>query len=202
MDKFNDACLVIANDGRAYHPVTNNNYTVTIKLPSNLINYADPKRRKFGEQAKSAADGDESILTLKVANDSFDEPSLSQSSLDYSKGNLTIRFPGRMEATSGTASFHVFVTKSAYDLLYSWKMASGNILTGEVGDPDDYWAEVQIDITTGNKGTLVGSWVLHNVWCRSLQGVKFSASGNEQRTVQITLEYFRPEYKNGTYEEA
>lgn len=201
MDKFNDACLVIANDGRAYHPVANNNYTVTITLPAGLKNYADPQLGKFGSERKSEADGDDSILTLKIANDTFQEPTLQQDTLSYSKGNLEIAFPGRIKGFSGTADFHVFVTKTAYDLLYSWKMASGNHLTGEVGDPEDYWGTVQIDITTGNKGTLVGSWILHNVWCSQLGGVTFSNGSNDTRKVQITLQYFRPEYKNGTYEE-
>lgn len=193
--QFNDSCLIIASDGNAYHPVATNHFTVTIRLPETLINYADPRKRTFAEIMST----DDLQLTLKVANDSIQEPTLNQQSLVYSKGNLSIEFPGRIDAFSGTANFHVFVTKSAYDILYSWKMAAGNHLTGEVGDPDEYWGEVQIDVTTGNKGTLVASWLWHNVWCNQLQGVTFSAAQNETKAVQIGMKYFRPEYIGGQY---
>ncbi|MCM1323033.1 MAG: phage tail protein [Acetobacter sp.] len=202
MDKFNDACIAIANDGNAYHPVANNHFTVTITLPKGLKNYADPKRRLFGPEGKEAPNSDNSILTLKIANDTFKEPDLGQQKLGYQKGNLKINFPGTIDEFSTSSEFHVFVNRTAFDLLYSWKMASGDHLTGEVGDPYDYWAEVRIDITTGNKGTLVGSWVLHNVWCSKLSTPTFSNSSNETRKVTIQLEYFKPEYINGRFEEA
>ena len=192
-DTFNDSVLVIASDGNAYHPVTTNNFTVTIHLPSTLVNYADPKKPLISDSLK------DSILTLKIANDSIAEPTFSQQKITYSKGNLSIAFPGRIDAFSGSANFHVFVTKSAYDILYSWKIASGNHLTGEVGDPDDYWGEVQIDVTTGNKGTLVGSWNLHKVWLSQLQGITFSNSANEAKTCSVTMEYFKPEWVGAQY---
>ena len=193
MEQFNDACLVIASDGKAYHPVATNNYTVTIRLPKTLRNQADPKKPLITDTLKDA------VLTLKVANDSIDEPNFKQDTLKYAKGNLDISYPGRINGFSGNAKFHIFVQKSAYDILYSWKMAAGNHLTGEVGDPDDYWAEVDIDVTTGNKGTLVGTWKWRNVWCSDLQGVTFSSSGNDTKSVQITMHYFRPEYIGAQY---
>ena len=193
---FNDACLVIASDGQAYHPVTTNNFTVTVRLPQGLINQADPQKRPFAAEGES-----DRILTLKVANDDFKEPSFGQATITYKKGNLEISFPGTINGFNGTSTFHVFVTKSAYDILYSWKMASGNHLTGEVGDPDDYWGEVQVDVTTGNKGTLVGTWVLHNVWLSSLDGITFKNGDNSPKTCSITLQYFRPEWISGLFAE-
>ena len=194
--QFNDSCLVIASDGNAYHPVATNHFTVTLRLPETLINYADPQRRRFTDLMST----EDLQLTLKIANDNISEPSLKQQSISYKKGNLTIEFPGSIDAFNGTANFHVFVTKSAYDILYSWKMAAGNHLTGEIGDPDEYWAEAQIDITTGNKGTLVGTWIWHNVWCNGLDGVTFDNNNNQTKAVRIEMKYFRPEYISGQYQ--
>lgn len=188
--RFNDYCLAIAGDPQSYHPVANNHFTVTIRLPEGLINQADPQKRPFAAS--------ESILTLKIANRDIKEPSFGQQTISIKKGNLEIAFPGTINAFSGTANFHVFVTKSAFDILYSWKMASGNHITGEVGDPEDYWAEVEIDVTTGNKGTLVGTWRLHNVWLSQLDGVTFSNESNEAKSVAVTMQFFKPEWEGGT----
>lgn len=183
--EFNDYCLKIAGNPENYHPVATNHFTVTIRLPEGLVNQADTDKRPFPK---------DTMLTLKVANKDIKEPSFGQQTLSYKKGNLEIVFPGTINAFSGTSTFDVFVTKSAYDILYSWKMASGNHLTGEVGDPRDYWAEVDIDVTTGNKGTLIGTWRLHNVWLSQLDGANFSNEANEKKTVSCTMQYFKPEW--------
>lgn len=196
MDQFNDGCLVIANDPASYHPVATNHFTVTFKLPATLRNYAVANNPLFTETVVNSPDG--LILTLKLANDNIQEPNFSQQSLTYQKGNLSIEFPGKIDVFTSTAQFHIFVTKSAYDILYSWKLASGNHLTGEVGDPEDYWADVDIDVTTGNKGTLVGTWHWHNVWCSQLQGITFNNGDNSPKTCTITMKYFKPEWESAS----
>lgn len=186
-----DHCLIIASDGKSYHPVATNHYTITINLPEGLINQADPDKRPF-----SKAD---SQLTLKIANDNIAEPAFNQQKLKLTKGNLSIEFPGAIDPFTGTANFHVFVTKSAYDILYSWKLASGNHITGEIGDPDDYWATVMIDVTTGNKGTLVGTWTWNNCWLPSLQGINFDNNQSQPKTCNVTMSYFKPDWTGAQY---
>ena len=193
-DKFNTSVINIAADPSKYHPVATNHFTVTFKLPEGLINQADPKKRTLRES------GLDPILALKIANQDIQEPTLSQQKLTYKKGNLSISFPGTIDEFTGSANFDVFVKQSAYDALYSWKLASGNHLTGEVGDPEDYWADVDIDVTTGNKGTLVGTWKFYNVWCPQLQGVTFSNNSNEIKKVSIQISYFKPEWISGAYD--
>lgn len=192
--RFNDFCLAIAQDGKAYHPVATNHFTVTMNLPEGLRNMADPRKSVFSKE--------DLTLTLKIANDTFQGPGFSQSTLSYRKGNLGIEFPGNINTFQSSAQFDVFVTKSAYDILYSWKMAAGNHITGEVGDPDDYWAEVSIDVTTGNKGALVGTWELHNCWCSDLQSITFDNNANAPMKCNITIRYFRPEWIGGQYQES
>lgn len=194
-DKFNASVINIAADPKKYHPVATNHFTVTFKLPEGLINQADPKKRTIRES------GLDPILALKIANQDIQEPTLSQQKLTYKKGNLSISFPGTIDEFNGSANFDVFVKQSAYDILYSWKLASGDHLTGEVGDPEDYWAEVDIDVTTGNKGTLVGTWRLHNVWCSQLQGITFNNNSNETKKVTIQLSFFKPEWISGAYDD-
>lgn len=193
-DKFNASVINIATEPSKYHPVATNHFTVTFKLPDGLINQADPKKRTL------KASGLDPILALKIANQDIQEPTFSQQKLTYKKGNLSISFPGTIDEFNGSANFDVFVKQSAYDILYSWKLASGNHLTGEVGDPEDYWAEVDIDVTTGNKGTLVGTWRLHNVWCSQLQGITFNNNSNETKKVTIQLSFFKPEWISGAYD--
>lgn len=191
--QFNDYCLKIAMNGKEYHPVATNHFTVTMNLPETLVNMADPKKGVFNKEDLQ--------LSLKIANDNFTSPSFSQTPLTYRKGNLGISFPGTIDVFSSTAQFHVFVSKSAYDILYSWKMASGNHLTGEVGDPDDYWADIFIDITTGNKGTLVGTWKLSNCWCSNLQSITLDNNSGNLMSCGITIQYFKPEWIGGQYQE-
>jgi hypothetical protein len=192
-NNFNDYCLTIANDGKAYHPVATNHFTVTMNLPKGLINQADPNKAPFNDA--------DLTLTLKISAETFKGPGFQQSALTYKKGNLTIDYPGNISGFTSTATFDVFVTKSAYDILYSWKLASGNHITGEVGDPDDYWSDITIDVTTGNKGTLIGTWTLHNCWCSDLGSISFDNGSNNLMKCDITIHYFKPEWEGGIYEQ-
>lgn len=183
---MNDAAYRIASNPASYRPVMGNHFEVTVHDLDGMINWADPDKSLITESA----------LTLKVANDTFQGPTLNQQAVSINKGNVTLEFPGRMDATQSTASFQVYVNKSAYDILYSWKMASGNHETGDVGAPSDYWKRVEVDVTTGNKGTLVGTWTLNNAWISSLQEITFSNADNSIKVANITLRYFKPTWRS------
>ena len=188
MPKINvkNSVFHIADKPQNYRPLTNNNFQLTVFGLDGMRNWAleDPEAKLT-----------DSDLTLKIGNKSFGGPKFSQQSLSITRGNLTIEFPGRIDAFQTTAVFQVFMNKSAWDILYSWKMASGNHETGDVGDPDDYWKTVEIDVTTGNKGTLVGTWVLNNCWLSELQEVTFDHESNEVKSVNITLKFFKPKWR-------
>lgn len=189
---FNDSCIKIADDTSGYyHPVATNHFTVTIKFPKNLG--VDNKNIPLNKTIDKDAE-----LTLKIANDSFQSPGFTQQVLTYRKGNLAIDFPGALNAFTSTAKFHVFVSKSAYDLLYTWKLASGNHLTGEIGDPENYWATIMVDVTTGNKNTLVGTWTLNNCWCSDLQSITFDNNSNTLMDCSITIHYFKPKWDSSS----
>lgn len=185
---MNGANLTISRNAGNYRPVMTNHFEVTIHDLDGMVNWADPEKGPIVD----------SELTLKIANKNFQGPQISQQSVSIARGNTTIEFPGRLDAFSSTATFEVFVTKSAFDILYSWKMASGNPETGEVGDPGDYWKKVDIDVMTGNKGTYVGTWTLNNCWISSLQEVAFDNSANEVKSCQITLKYFAPKWRRAS----
>lgn len=188
---MNDANFRISSNPANYRPVMTNHFEVTIFDLDGMINQADPEKAPIAE----------SQLTLKIANDTFQGPQLNQQSVAIQRGNMTIEFPGRMDATQSTATFQVFANKSAFDILYSWKMASGNHENGQVGSPDEYWKRVEVDIMTGDKGTLVGTWTFDKCWISSLQEVTFDNKANEVKSVNITLKYFAPKYRSASIEQ-
>lgn len=180
--------LHIATNPESYRPVMTNHFDITIFGLDGMRNYASSDPKAVIKESK---------LTLSIATDTFQGPTISQQAIPINKGNLTIEFPGRMDAHTSTATFHVFVKKSAFDILYSWKMASGNNVNGLVGNPQDYWKVVEIDVTTGDKGLLVGTWRYQNCWLQSLQEVTFNNGANEVKTANVTMKYFRPQWING-----
>lgn len=187
---MNNANFHIASNSGSYRPVMTNHFEVTIHDIADMVNQADPKKRKFSE-LDSEAD-----LTLKIANNTFQGPQFNQQAVAIQRGNTTIEFPGKMDAHSSNATFQVFANKSAFDILYSWKMLAGNHETGDVGDPSDYWKKVEIDVMTGNKGKIIGTWTFHNCWISALQEVTFDNGANEVKAVTITLRYFKPQWRN------
>lgn len=182
---MNSANYTVAANPASYRPQMTNHFEMTIQGLEGMINQADPDKGPITD----------SVLTIKIANDTFKEPDLNQQAVGFSRGNTTFEFPGRMDANQTTATFHCMVDKNAYDILYSWKLASGNPETGDVGDPQDYMKTVIIDETSGNKAKLLSSWTLNYAWISSLSGAQFSNSANEIKNVQITLRFFKPQYR-------
>lgn len=177
----------IAQDPTLYKPVMNNHYILTVTGLDGM--------RDYTKDDANAVISD-STLSLKIANQTFAEPSLQQGTVEIRKGNMSITFPGTINAMSSSATFQVYVNKSAYDILYSWKMASGNHETGEIGDPGEYWKKGTIDLVSGNRGTIYGTWTLPNLWISSLQGVTFSNDSSEIRNVNVTMHYYAPTYRS------
>lgn len=182
---MNDALHRISANPRNYRPVMTNHFELTIHDLDGMINWADPDKGPIVD----------SDLTLKIATKSWAGPKLSQQSVKIQKYNLEMEFPGRMNAFESSMTFEVFVDKSAWDILYSWKMASGNQETGDVGDPWDYWKTVDVDVLTGNKNTLIGTWNLKNCWLSDLQEVTFDNAANDVKTAQVTMKYFSPSWR-------
>lgn len=187
MADFFNATTNIAEDPTSYKPMMNNHYILTVTDLDGMRDYT---------KADTTAVISDSVLSLKIANQSFAEPSLQQGTVEIRKGNMSITFPGTINAMSSSATFQVYVSKSAYDILYSWKMASGNHETGEVGDPGEYWKTGTIDLVSGNRGTVYGTWTLNNLWISSLQGVTFSNDTSEIRSVTVTMHYYKPTYRS------
>ncbi len=194
-NEFFNATSYIAADPASYKPIMNNHYILTITGFEGKKNYARSTATKIVNFTQAEAE-----LSLKIANQTFAEPNLQQGFQEIKKGNMSISFPGAINAMSSTATFQVYVSKSAYDILYSWKMESGNQVTGEVGDPQEYWREVKIDLVSGNRGVIYGTWTLKNAWISSLQGVTFSNDSSEVRSVSVTMHYYMPSYTSTTSE--
>ena len=183
-----EAIFHIANDPTKYRPAMTNSFRISIPGLNGAID-------KTSEE-EGAVLGDDTELVLKIANESFKEPTLSQQSVSLKRGNLSIEFPGQIDAFSSTSTFTCFVDSDSYGKLYTWKCQAGDHETGEVGDPSDYWKTVTIEHLTG-KGELIGTWTLNNCWLSSLEGATFDNNSANIKTVSVTLKYFKPIYRKG-----
>lgn len=181
-----EAIFHIANDPAKYRPGMTNTFRVSIP---GLNGVADKTSEEEG-----AVLGEDTELVLKIANESFKEPTLSQQSVSIKRGNLSMEFPAQMDAFSSTSVFTCFVDSDSYGKLYTWKCQAGDHETGEVGDPLDYWKTVTVEHLTG-KGELIGTWTLHNCWLSSLEGVTFDNTSANIKTCSVTLKYFKPTYR-------
>lgn len=181
-----EAIFHVANDPAKFRPGLTNNFRVTIY---GLEGIADITNEEEGAKL-----GEDTELVLKIANEDFQEPNLNQQSVTITRGNLKMEFPAQMDAFQSTSKFTCFVDSDAYGKLYAWKMLSGNHENGDVGNPQDYWKEVIVEHLDG-KGNLLGTWFLHNCWISSLQGITFSNNQAEVKTCQVTLKYFKPQWR-------
>lgn len=179
----------IANNSTKYRPSMTNNFRITIW---GLEGIADKTNEDDG-----AVLGEDTGLTLRIANETFSEPTLNQQSVKIQRGNLSIEFPSQMDAFQSTSSFTCFVDSDAYGKLYAWKCLAGDHETGEVGDPADYWKTVTIEHISG-KGELIGTWTLNNCWLSSLEGVTFDQKASEVKSCKVTIKYFKPTWRKAT----
>lgn len=178
----------IADNIAKYRPGMTNHYKVIIPgLEGASDKTSEIEGAKLGEDT-------ETVLT--IANESFKEPTLSQQSVALQRGNLTIEFPGKIDAFTSSSTFTCFIDSDSYGKLYTWKCQAGDHETGKIGDPSEYWKEVKVEHLTG-KGEIIGTWTLHNCWLSSLEGVNFDNKSSEIKTVSVTLKYFKPTYRKG-----
>ena len=171
---------------RKFRPAMTNTFRITIPGLEGLIDKTS--------QEEGALIGEDAETILKVSNEDFKEPSLNQDSLSIKRGNLTMEFPGAIQAFSSSSSFSCFIDADTYGKLYAWKCLAGDHETGEVGDPVDYWRTVTVEHLTG-KGELIGTWTLNNCWVSSLEGATFDNNSAQIKKVSITLRYFKPTYR-------
>lgn len=181
-----EAIFHIANDATKFRLGMTNNFRLNIP---GLSGIADKTSGDNG-----AVLPEDTETTLRIAAETFKEPTLSQSSITLKRGNLSIELPGQMEAFSSSSSFACFIDSDTYGKLYAWKCQAGDHETGEVGDPADYWKTVTVEHVTG-KGELIGTWTLYNCWLSSLEGVTFDHNSADYKKVNVTLKYFRPEWR-------
>ena len=179
--------ITIADKIESYRPDMTHTFRMTIL---GLGGASDVSNSTPG----AVLDEENSSLVLTIANDSFQEPTLRQGTVSFKRANLTIEFPGQIEAFSSTSKFTCFIDSDSYGKLYAWKCQSGNHETGEVGDPRDYWKDVTVEKLTG-KGELVGTWHLHNCWLSELSGETLDNNTANIKTCTATLKYFRPEWR-------
>lgn len=180
----------IAQDPAKFRPGMTNTYRITIPILPEDGKLID----KTGTEGALLSDNSE--LVLKIANESFKEPTLSQQSVQVKRGNLVMEFPSTIDAFSSTSTWTCFVDSNSYGILYTWKCLAGDHETGEIGDPNDYWREVIVEHLTG-KGEVIGTWTLHNCWISSLEGVNFDNNSAAVKTVSVTFKYFKPTYRKG-----
>jgi hypothetical protein len=169
-----------------YRPAMTNTFSVIIPDLEGLVDKTS--------QNEGAVIGQDAETVLKVSNENFKEPSLQQETVQLKRGNLTMVFPGQIQAFSSETAFSCFIDADTYGKLYTWKCLAGDHETGEVGDPKDYWRTVTIQHLTG-KGELIGTWTLHNCWCSALSGATFDNKSASIKEVSVTLQYFRPEWR-------
>ena len=184
---INSLFHIASGDGATkFRPGMTNHYRISIKGLENLIDKTS--------NSENEALGEDTETILKIASESFKEPTLSQQTVQIKRGNLTMEFPSTIDAFSSTSTWTCFVDSNSYGKLYTWKCKAGDHETGEVGDPADYWKTVKVEHLTG-KGEVIGTWTLHNCWISSLEGANFDNNSAAVKTVSVTFKYFKPTYR-------
>lgn len=177
----------IADETKGFRPGMTNTFRVIIPGLDGLL---DKASREEGAVIT------DSETVLKVSNEDFKEPTITQNTVQIKRGNLTIEFPGDIQAFSSDCNFTCFIDADTYGKLYTWKSLSGDHETGEIGDPAEYWRTVKVEHLTG-KGELIGTWTLNNCWCSQLSGASFDNNSAQVKKVAVTLKYFKPQYRKG-----
>ena len=104
---MNKALFHIADETSAkFRPAMTNTFNIIIPGLNGLVDITSSE--------EGALIGEDAEIVLKVSNEDFQEPVFRQNTVQLKRSNLTIEFPGDIQAFSSTSNFSCFVDADTY----------------------------------------------------------------------------------------
>lgn len=155
----------------------------------NIINAAysgDPRDATTNDKIARAQE------TLKLNVIKAPVPHFSLNTLEYKRGNDTVKFAGVPEFQSGDITVDDVVGMDTKSILMSWQALAYNVYTRKGGRMKDYKKTCTL-IEYTQDFEQVRSWTLYGCWISKITEGEFDKENDGKRQISATIEYDRAE---------
>lgn len=127
---------------------------------------------------------------LKLNVLTFDVPHFELETLQYKRGNDTVKFAGVPTFSSGSLKVDDVVGIDTKSILMAWQALAYNVHTRKGGRMVDYKKTCTL-IEYDQTYTQVRSWDLYGCWVKTLSEDAFDKENDGKRAITATIEYDR-----------
>jgi hypothetical protein len=173
-------------------------FTLLVDLaPSNSTAPTAMLKATYGGDPSAAADTDkisandvQELIKLNVL--SFDVPHFDLNTIEYKRGNDTVKFAGTPTFSSGSLKVDDIVGVDTKSILMAWQALAYNVHTRKGGRMKDYKRDCTL-IEYTQDYEQVRQWKLYGCWVKTLSEDAFDRENDGKRAITATIEYDRAE---------
>jgi hypothetical protein len=173
-------------------------FTLLVDLaPSNSTTPTAMLKATYGGDPASAANTDkisandvQELIKLNVL--SFDVPHFELNTIEYKRGNDTVKFAGTPTFSSGSLKVDDIVGVDTKSILMAWQALAYNVHTRKGGRMKDYKRDCTL-IEYTQDYEQVRQWKLYGCWVKTLSEDAFDRENDGKRAITATIEYDRAE---------
>lgn len=127
-------------------------------------------------------------LALNITSSSV--PQFSVGTLEYKRGNDTIKMAGMATFGEGSIKVDDVVGLDTKSILMAWKELAYDPITRKTGRMKDYKVDCTLCEYTQDF-ELIRSWKLYGCWISQLDDAEFNRESDEKRSITATIQYDR-----------
>ena len=149
----------------------------------------------YSGEREAATDNDKIARaqeTLKLNVVSAPVPHFSLATLQYKRGNDTVKFAGVPEFKEGSMKVDDVVGMDTKSILMAWQGLAYNVYTRKGGRMKDYKKNATL-IEYTQDFEQVRSWNIYGCWISDIQEDEFNKESDNKRTITATIQYDRAE---------
>lgn len=174
-------------------------FTLLVDLaPSNSTTPTAMLKATFNGDPASAQDTTDKISAetvqelIKLNVLSFDVPHFELNTIEYKRGNDTVKFAGTPTFSSGSLKVDDIVGVDTKSVLMAWQALAYNVHTRKGGRMKDYKRDCTL-IEYTQDYEQVRQWKLYGCWVKNLSEDAFDRENDGKRAITATIEYDRAE---------
>ena len=164
-------------------------FSLIVDNIDNIVNAAfsgDPRDASENDKIAKAQE------TLKLNVVKAPVPHFTLSTLQYKRGNDTVKFAGVPEFQSGSITVDDVVGMDTKSILMAWQALAYNVYTRKGGRMKDYKKTCTL-IEYTQDFEQIRSWTLYGCWISDITESEFDKENDGKRQIQAKLEYDRAE---------
>lgn len=164
-------------------------FSLIVDNIDNIVNAAfsgDPRDASENDKISKAQE------TLKLNVVKAPVPHFTLSTLQYKRGNDTVKFAGVPEFQSGSITVDDVVGMDTKSILMAWQALAYNVYTRKGGRMKDYKKTCTL-IEYTQDFEQIRSWTLYGCWISDITESEFDKENDGKRQIQAKLEYDRAE---------